>query len=268
MNQQPLVSVVIPTYNRPELLKRAVMSVVAQSFSNIEVIVVDDNSIEDNSIVLDEIKKSTPSPIKYFKNKTNMGANNCRNQGIASAKGDYIAFLDDDDEWVEKKLSEQVDILVQSNEAGICYTGKNIVDSKGRIRYSYLTPQCIEHINYIGTTSTILVKKVVFDEVGGFDESLPALQDYELYLRILQKYQAIGVDEALINYYEDNTIKRISTQSDKATSAVLAIMKKYKGKGFDKELRNHMVKILLKRAIRLSNLTLLFDALKIRCVKI
>jgi glycosyltransferase involved in cell wall biosynthesis len=186
-----LVSIIIPTYNRPDLLKNAIRSALNQIYKEIEIIVVDDASTANNQSVID----SFDFEIKYHRFETNQGGNICRNKGVELSNGKYIAFLDDDDVWLQTKLEQQL-ILMQENDIDLSYTGKNIITvdenlkEKNR-RYSFAKPKftslkkSIMYKNFIGTTSSIMIKKDKFLEVGGFDVKMPSLQDYEFYLRFI-----------------------------------------------------------------------------------
>lgn len=205
--REPLVSVVIPTYNRPDGLSNAIRSVLAQTYKNVEVFVVDDCSQCDNQSVVN----SLPSRINYRRMEANRGANFCRNVGAKLGSGKYVAFLDDDDVWHENKIESQVVACEQMN-AELCYTGKNIVivgaNGEGRReRYSFSEPpfvcykRSIMARNFIGTTSSILVSRRSFLQVGGFDEKMPALQDYDFYIDyIFSGFSVLGIDKPLVDY--------------------------------------------------------------------
>ena len=195
-----LVSVIITTYNRLELLKKALKSVQKQSYDNIEIIVVDgsDNKLTENYI-------SNDGSIIYAKSKKNH-PNILRNLGLECSNGDFIAFLDDDDTWEKEKIEKQIQCF-QNNDIGLCYTGKNVLDKNDqKINYSYKSGRFSSDFksilwdNFIGITSSIMIKKNILDVTGFFDEKLPALQDYDFCIRVCQNFQVLGINEALVNY--------------------------------------------------------------------
>lgn len=197
----PLVSVVIPTANRPELLRRAIRSVLDQTYQHFELIIVDDGQRESAQHIPEEF--SDPRII-YHKNETSLGGGGTRNVGATLAKGVYVAFLDDDDEWVKEKLKKQIDLFKKTDlTVGFCYTS---IRTKSELKEE--VSQVLDGVNelhelslthYKGfLTSTLMVKKEVFDDVGGFDESLPSHQEAELIIRITKKYKGLGINEPLV----------------------------------------------------------------------
>jgi uncharacterized protein (TIRG00374 family) len=197
----PKVSVVIPTHNRPGLLGRAISSVLAQTFQNFEVIVVDDGT---EKRAEEAVRVSHDDRIRYIKNEKSLGGGGARNVGIRAAKGEYVAFLDDDDEWAPEKLKVQMRAFEKAPEdAGFCFSAvTNVFDDKeedtsvedGIKGYSE-----ISFARFKGfLTVTLVIKKKILEEFGGFDETLPSHQDPELILRIAQKYKGIGVNRPLV----------------------------------------------------------------------
>jgi glycosyltransferase involved in cell wall biosynthesis len=200
------VSVVIPTYNRPDSLHKAIRSVLQQSFQDFEIIVVDDASTMENQPVIQEL--SDPR-IRYIRHSTNRREAGSRNTGIRNARGEYIAFLDDDDEWLPEKLQKQVAILdTNPPEVGVVYTGRFAIDRKSRKLIDRRIPvirgdvlQDLFKHNFTTGGSSILARKACFDEVGLFDESLPNAVDHDMWIRIAKKYRFECVPEALVRYY-------------------------------------------------------------------
>nr|ADL32323.1 WemS [Proteus mirabilis] len=160
-NAYPLVSIIISTYNRKNLLKRAITSAIKQDYPNIEIIISDDNSLDDNEEMIENIKKQTTIPIFYMKNKKNMGACFTRNQGIKIASGKYIAGLDDDDEFTPNRISLLVKIynISKTLSADFDYC---------RVDF-YITPD-----------DSIYFGELIFTPCNGMDDFYPNEWDYLL----------------------------------------------------------------------------------------
>ena len=252
------ISIVIPTHDRDNLLKKAIQSVLNQTYKNIEIIVIDDASECDNKSVVENFDMS----IIYYKFKTNQGGNICRNKGAKLATGGYIAYLDDDDTWHKDKLEKQLRLMQEKN-LDLSYTGKNIITlnpffeelhrkySFGKPSYTNNLKKSIMSKNFIGTTSSIMIKKEKFDEVSGFDIRMPALQDYEFYIRFINKgFNAVGIDEPLVDYYIYQKKSAISKSSTKYFNAYKLILKKNRTQGYFYLLRIRFIKSILKRLLK------------------
>jgi len=230
MKKQPLISVIIPTYKRPDMLGRAINSVINQTYNNWELLVVDDNDA--NS----EYRKETEEfmrknygnnkKIKYIKHKKNKGGSAARNTGIKISKGEYIAFLDDDDEWLPEKLEKQLEVFKISKikNLGLVYCNANYVDennstikkSNYNFRGSNIKKFIIKQDGI--SNSFLLLKSNVIYEVGGFTEVYSG-QDFILELKILSK--GFGFDfcnDALVIYHQHKD-ERISTSKNKIIGA-------------------------------------------------
>lgn len=236
MENKPTVSAVVTTYKRrPEIVKRALQSIIAQTYKRMDAILVNDYP-EDKKLSkeLQELCDSFEPKVRYLQMTKNSGANAARNYGASKAKGEYIGFLDDDDEWNEKKIELQLKKMVNS-DVGIVYCNVWINSEKSHnttIHYKEKKPEGdlyakLFHRNVIGSTSFPLIRKAVFDEVGGFDESVPALQDMELWLRITQKYSVGYVHEPLGTYYFYLS-DRISAHPERRIKGYEIILEKHK----------------------------------------
>lgn len=215
-----LVSVIIPTYKRYDKLKRAIESVLNQTYSNIELIVVDDNSPGTteryNTESLMNLYKEN-SNIIYIKHDKNKNGAAARNTGLSIAKGKYIAFLDDDDEFMVDKIKYQVELLENKDISwGACYTkfvrkkdgkllDRGIEDNEG-----YLTRDILKGILFISSGSNILIKKDIADKVGGFNESFQRRQDIEFLLRVSKITKIAHVDRILLIIHKDDKSNRLS----------------------------------------------------------
>lgn len=231
----PQVSIIVTTYNRVAFLKKTVDSILAQSFIDFELIIVDNMSVDETSKFILDI---TDSRIKYFKNP-NFGviAVN-RNYGINEAKGMYIAFCDDDDLWLPNKLKLQVDFLQKNNTMALCYTnaesfsGEKETISKMMVRRIVKKHHFIQLLrgNFI-PNSSVLLRRKIFLELGLLNENPSLREDYEMWLRVANKYPIGGINLALIKYrYHLNNIasnRAIETlraiRTVRATTATLDI---------------------------------------------
>jgi glycosyltransferase involved in cell wall biosynthesis len=208
MNGKPLVTAVITTHDRLQLLKRAIESVKNQTYPNIELIVVDDWSSDGTK----EYCEYQDFKYIYIPREESKGGNYARNLGIQNANGEYIAFLDDDDYWLPEKTTKQVQLL-QDKQCDLVYCGRKLERLKhdGSIEYQDTLPNAgnsgdlskVILQTIVTTTSAIVVSKKVLDEVGLFDESLKFWQEYELTIRLAQVTPFYFVNEPLLVYRID-----------------------------------------------------------------
>ena len=221
----PLVSVIIPTYKRSDTLIRAIESVFSQTYKNIELIVVDDNAD------FPEVRKenlrniSEYSKIVFIQNKTNLGGGLSRNAGIDAASGDYIAFLDDDDEYLPEKIEKQMNLILKKKENNVavvyCYAEMINVDGTS---YTYKNDiegnALLENIEHcIAPTSFWLCDKNIIKSVGGF-ENISSRQDASLLMKLLiSGFSVYRVPEILLKYYWHNSASGISGRSEKTVNA-------------------------------------------------
>ena len=223
----PLVSIIVPTYNRASLVVNAIKSVLHQSYSNFEIIVVDDHSTDNTAELIRNIQDDR---IHYFYLSKNQGAPVARNIGLKKARGIFIAFLDSDDQWISTKLEKQIALFAKEQDIGLVYTGiKFIHNGMERILVPQVQGDMSQHIlkkNYVGPTSSVLIKKAVLDEVEGFDLTLPSCQDWDLFIRISQICKVDFIQEPLVLYLEHEGA-RISTNSKAVIKGHLKIHRKY-----------------------------------------
>lgn len=226
-----LVSVIIPTYNRAKTLPRAVKSVLAQTYQNFELIVIDDCSQDNTDETLEQFDDNR---IKYIRHSHNKGGGAARNTGIACAIGKYIAFLDSDDVWLKEKVEEQIKFFKKlPGEYGVIYTGFNIINSMG-YKIKTVSPELRGDVlnllltrNYIGTLSTPLIKSSYLNQVRGLDECLPSCQDWDLYIALAQKCKFDYISAPLTDYYDASDKVRISKKANAVISGHKIILKKY-----------------------------------------
>lgn len=225
----PLVSVVIPTRDRSRLVAQAVESAFAQTYPAIEVIVVDDGSTEDISGALAPF---AARGLRIIRHDRNLGAPAARNSGIAAARGEYVAFLDSDDEWAPEKIERQVALMLASGGAvALVYCGIRKVDESGRV-LGYKVPTKRGMIfddllrdNCVGSTSVALVSRAALDEAGGFDVSLKSRQDLDLWLRVARRHAVDFAPEPLVTYRVHAS--RISSNADARAQGYEAVLRKY-----------------------------------------
>jgi len=192
--------VIIPTYNRGWILKDAVDSVLSQDYPHFELIVVDDGSTDDTKDILN----TYGADIQVLR-QSNTGVSAARNRGIRHASGELVAFLDSDDSWFKRKLSDQVSFFNQNPEALICQTeeiwirnGKRVNPRKIHKKLSGIIFEPSLHLCLV-SPSAVMMRREFFDRIGYFDETLPACEDYDLWLRASASYPVYLIDEPLIS---------------------------------------------------------------------
>jgi len=194
LSDTPLVSAVIATRNRPSLLLNAIQSVKNQSYKNVEIIVVDDCSDVDPS----RIVAPRHPDVAIIRNAKNGGPGYSRNQGVAHARGEIIAFLDDDDEWLPDKLEEQVRLLRDSDA---CVCGYRILES-GKVRIQDVAGVTDDHLrqgNLFCGTSGFAARRHVFDKLE-FDEALWGCEDWDIYVQIVRRFTLRNTNRPLFVY--------------------------------------------------------------------
>lgn len=232
MTKSPLVSCVIPTHNRADLLPRAISSIQNQTYKNLEIIIVSDGSTDNTKNIVDDIAKND-NRIKFFENIPAQGGNVARNTGIELSEGEYVAFLDDDDEWLPEKIERQLEIMESDESIGFVYTGVHIIYVNEKSEYNSKAREIgnlnkrILLDNCVGTTSTVMVRKDIFKKAGVFDVELKALQDYDLWIRICQHCNVGMVCDEMINYYNYTGTAQVSALTKKYEESFAYINKKY-----------------------------------------
>lgn len=199
MNTTVSVSVIIPTHNRMDLLHRALKSVDAQSVVPSEIIVVDDGSSDGTAEML--VKQF---PHVHYIFQENQGVSKARNVGIEHAKGDWVALLDSDDEWLSNKLERQLQQLKLNPQIRLCHTeeiwircGKRVNAMNKHRKYGgYIYNECLPLC--VISPSSVVIHREIFQDVGLFDETLPACEDYDLWLRVCSQYPVVFSEEPLI----------------------------------------------------------------------
>jgi glycosyltransferase involved in cell wall biosynthesis len=194
------VSVVIPVYNRPDLLQRAVSSVSRQSFAPFEILVVDDGS----SPAIEILNDLHSIPVRILRNEQNQGVSAARNLGIREANGDWISLLDSDDEWMEDKLQKQVHHIEKHKGLHAIHTGEKWIRNGNEVippAYLNKSPEnlwerSLQHC--LICPSSALLHKSIFEAIGLFNENLAVCEDYEFWLRLLLQEEIGLVQEKLV----------------------------------------------------------------------
>ena len=223
-----MVSVIIPSYNREKTIARAVNSVLNQTFSDIEVIVVDDCSTDNTELV---VKQIPDKRVHYYKLKKNSGACVARNKGIELANGEFIAFQDSDDEWHRDKLASQM-IFLKETGADIVFCSYRKVDDRKSSDVPYLEKShlCDQHelaMQPKVSTQTILAKKEVFEKVC-FDPDMPRMQDYEFILRAIEHFVIWYQGDSLVNVYaQEDSITASAKQYQKREEVTKLLLEKH-----------------------------------------
>jgi glycosyltransferase involved in cell wall biosynthesis len=195
----PRVSAIITTYNRRVFVQEAVDSVLAQSYDDWELIVVDDGSTDGTTETLERYGEK----LRYCFQE-NEGASAARNRGLELARGEFVAFLDSDDLWLPRKLQVQVAYMDGHPDCLICYTdeiwirrGRRVNPKKRHAKYSgEIYPHCLPLC--IISPSSALMRRGLFEQVGAFDPTLPVCEDYDLWLRVAARFPVFFITEKLI----------------------------------------------------------------------
>ncbi|MFW6015992.1 MAG: glycosyltransferase family 2 protein [bacterium] len=231
-----MISCVITTYNRPiNILNRAINSVLRQTYRDIELIIVNDYP-EDKKMdtkIYELIKSYNDPRITYIVHEENKGACAARNTGINVSKGQFIAFLDDDDEWLDIKLEEQL-LMMENDEIGLVYCDNYRVDKNEKKTLHKNRPDIFEKTifetllvsNFIGSTSFPLLRKSNLVQAGKFDESIESAQDLDLWLRMAKVSKFVYCEKPLVKYYVSEV--SISTDISSRIQGFMYILEKYK----------------------------------------
>lgn len=248
------VSIVIPTYNRSDYLARLLKTILNQTYTSYEVIVVDDNSpldadyekvVKEYSALFDEFR--------FVRNPKNSGAPFSRNTGIGLAKYDLIALVDDDDEWLPEKLSLQVSKFKDGNEnLGIVYTWTQVLDEKRNIISVYrsekegvLKREILKEC-FIPSPSVMVRKKAIV-EAGLFDENFPSCQDWDMWTRIIFKGYSVGVVREVLTTYNKHGGESIGLSSNARKGYRMFFKKNVVNAIYDYTILIRYFKMLIKR---------------------
>lgn len=229
---KPLISVIIPTYNRALLLKRTVNSVLNQTLEDFELIIVDDGSTDNTKELVHDLMKKD-SRVKYLWQENSGGPSEPRNLGIRNSNGDFISVLDSDDEILPEKLEKQINKFQSVPEnIGVIYCGFKYVSKNGKEKIKTITPKLKGHIftkllrgNFIGDV-TPLVKKECFENSGVYDGSVSTGENWDIWIRISKNYEFDFVKDTLAIYHIHG--EQVSASFNDTIEGFKAILEKYK----------------------------------------
>lgn len=222
-----IVSIIITTQNRQELLKRALQSAMNQTYKNLEIIVVDDCSNDNTAKVVSDFQQ-TDKRILYIKNDTVLGSNMSRNKGVKAASGKFIAGLDDDDEF----MSQRIEMLVENYDANYAFITTNnelVFDNTSWCTNMPLEVSLEQMLSENVVMNQGLIEKKRIEAVGCYNERLTACQDYDLWMRLIIAYGSVKTLSTVTQkVYMEESRTRISTCSHKKFSGYFTFYKKYK----------------------------------------
>ncbi len=256
MKSNPLITAIIPTFNRSSVIINALNSVLKQSYNPIEIIIIDDGS-NDNTFnkTYSLLKKNN---VRYIY-QPNKGVSSARNIGIQNANGEFIAFLDSDDLWHKNKLELQMNFLLNQSEYNICYTneiwirnGIKVNQKKKHAKYSgNIYINCLKLC--IISPSSIIMKREVINDIGLFDESLPACEDYDYWLRLSAKYPIHFIDKPLITKYGGHSDQLSKKYIAMDSYRVKSMLKMINNTNLNPKNRNETIKTILEKSKILIN---------------
>ncbi len=236
MGEHSAVSVVVPVFNRASLIESTMNSVLAQTHRPLELVVVDDGSTDDTVKVVQDWSASNSSDALTVRcvQQENLGANTARNRGVTESTASFIAFLDSDDSWLPEKTQKQLAELEADEQIGGVYCGLQTVDLDTSSVHpvtprNYSTGDLLKQMliqDVTNPTSCWMVRKSCFDDVGMFDESLLARQDWDLWIRLSSNYLIACVPEVLVQMGEHSGA-RVRSDPNREISAHKTIFRKY-----------------------------------------
>lgn len=242
----PLVTVVIPTYNRAALLTCAIQSVLNQTYENLEIIVVDDASADDTQRIVESFADSR---IRYLRHKVNRGGSAARNTGIRAATGKYIAFLDDDDKWESRKTEEQLKMLEDLGyDAVLCTSDEHGARLSKFERKKTIDLEDLRRGLFTAGGTGVLMARTDVMRHTLFDEHLPRYQDWDVFIRIGQQYKIGYLNKPFVRYNEgthDRISNKIISMPASALEGELQMVHKHREFFGEKWLRWHVCRFML-----------------------
>lgn len=254
----PLVSVVIPTYNRSAYLNETIESVVEQTYTNIEILVIDDGSKTNYAqFICDKYLNC------HYYYKTNGGLSSARNFGIRKSKGEYIAFLDDDDFWKKDKIKKQVALLNQNTNVDLIHSAATVVNKSSISTGEFIgaSPHKAHKRSgnvfwnalgvWVVKSPTPLIRKEVFKEDMMFDESIKVGEDIDFYQRLFYRHNVLYIEDPLAYYRTYDDDDRLSTQREKYIGIEIKMLNNFRQMSIKNPIIMHRIAIrLLKQALK------------------
>lgn len=217
-NFNPMVSIILPVYNGISTIKNAIDSALNQTYKNIELIIIDDGSVDGTFELLTNLENEN---ITILKNDINKGVSNARNQGLRHAKGEYISYLDADNTWDPNYVKSMIGAFLELQDADALYSGQLLYEKYGEkpigMRFATFNKSLLENNPYIDFNS-LCHKREIFEKIGGFNEKLTCLEDWEYILKINNEFKIYSVPILLSKYYINNTPNRLSDNDDIPTN--------------------------------------------------
>ena len=242
----PHISVIIPTRNRAAMLVCAVQSVRQQTYENLEIIVVDDASTDDTQKIIENLADSR---IRYIRHDINQGGAAARNTGIRAARGEYIAFLDDDDEWESVKTEEQLRVLEDQNyDAVLCTSDEHGAGLSGFESKKVIDLEDLRRGRFTAGGTGILMAKADVMRETLFDEDLPRYQDWDVFIRIGQKYRIGYLNKPFVRYNEgshERISNKIISMPASALEKEIRMVHKHRAFFGEKWFRWHVCRFML-----------------------
>ncbi len=224
---EPIVSVIVPTHNRRDLLPRALASVLGQSYRAMEVLVVDDGSTDGSA---DAVAAIGDDRIQLIRCDTNRGQSTARNLGISRARGSLIAFQDSDDEWLPDKLARQVGVMKERSGVTMVYgdllriprVGASfVISSPGITRGRIMDDRPSGYVAYGIGIQTCLIRADAIKRTGGFNERMFCFEDLEFFLRFNQRFVSARIPEPLVRYHNTDGVSRVTNHEYEARKHLL-----------------------------------------------
>jgi glycosyltransferase involved in cell wall biosynthesis len=223
----PTISVIVPVFNGEKTIQRTIHSILNQSFADFELIVINDGSKDLTLLIIDNIKDPRLKIFSY----PNAGLSASRNRGVHQAAGEYISFIDADDLWTTDKLEVQFKALQANPDAAVAYSWTHYIDESDQFLRggSYISlsgnvyPKLLE-LNFLENGSNALIRKQALDEVGEFDESLAAAEDWDIFLRLAARYPFVAVPSPQILYRV--SVNSMSANLEKQEAATLQVLER------------------------------------------
>lgn len=226
----PVISVVIPAYNAEGSISETITSVLQQTFTDFELVIVDDGSTDGTLKVISRFDDSRITVLSY----ANAGPQKSRNRGLAKATGRYVSFLDADDLWTADKLARQLEALKNEPEAAVAYSWTDIIDENSQwshaVRRSRKEGDVFEALllnNFLGSGSNPLIKTAAIRAVGGFDEAILAGQDWDMWLTLAAHYRFVVVPEVHILYRKVSASKSWSSNLRRQEQGLMQVIEKH-----------------------------------------